>query len=94
MSITRITYFGESLFKARLDLPDTLPRGDYTAEIYLFDRGHLLGFQTIPLVVYHTGIDARIFDEATHHGPIYGLVAVLMALFGGWLAHRLFHRDS
>ncbi len=91
---THITYFGESLFKARLDLPDTLPRGDYTAEIYLFDRGRLLGFQTIPLVVYHTGIDARIFDQARNHGMQYGLAAVLMALCGGWLAHRLFHRDA
>jgi len=88
-----ITYFGESLFKARLDLPDTLPRGDYTAEIYLFDRGHLLGFQTIPVTVFHTGIDARIFDKATNHGALYGLIAVLMALLGGWLAHRLFHRE-
>ena len=88
-----ITYFGESLFKARIDLPDTLPHGDYTAEIYLFNRGALLGFQTIPVTVLNTGVDARIANQATHHGAWYGYMAVLMALIGGWLAHRLFHRD-
>lgn len=87
-----ITYFGESLFKARLDLPDTLPSGDYTAEVYLFARGKLIGFQTIPLKSYKTGLDARIAIAAQNSGLSYGLVAILMALFGGWLGHRLFHR--
>lgn len=89
----RITYFGESLFKARLDLPDTLPRGAYSIEVYLFKDGKPIAFQTIPVVAYKTGIDARIFDEAQHRPWIYGLTAVLMALAGGWLAHRLFHKN-
>lgn len=88
----KITYFGESLFKARLDLPDTLPRGNYTAEVYLFDRNRLLGFQTIPLIAYKTGMDARIYDAAHQNAVWYGMICVLMALFGGWLAHRLFHK--
>ncbi len=92
MPFATITYFGESLFKARIDLPDTLPSGDYTAEIYLFARGRLIGFQTIPLKSYKVGFDAQIANAATHHGLVYGLLAVLMALIGGWLGHRLFHR--
>lgn len=88
----RITYFGESLFKARIDLPDTLPSGDYTAEIYLFARGKLVGFQTIPLKSYKTGFDARITDAAKHNSALYGITAILIALFGGWLGHRLFRR--
>jgi uncharacterized protein (TIGR02186 family) len=87
-----ITYFGESLFKARLDLPDTLPSGDYTAEVYLFARGKLIGFQTIPLQSYKTGFDARIANASKNHGLVYGLVAILTALFGGGLGHRLLHR--
>ena len=87
-----ITYFGESLFKARLDLPDTLPSGNYTAEVYLFDSGKLLGFQTIPLTSYKIGFDARVASAARNTPLFYGLAAILMALFGGWLAHRIFHR--
>ena len=92
MPFGTITYFGESLFKARIDLPDTLPSGDYTAEVYLFDRGKLLGFQTIPLTSFQTGFDARVVQIARNRSLLYGLVAITMALFGGWLAHRLFHR--
>lgn len=88
----RITYFGESLFKARLDLPDTLPSGEYTAEVYLFNRGKLLAFQTIPLRSYKIGFDASIAETAQRNGLVYGILAVLMALSGGWLGHRLFHR--
>lgn len=87
-----ITYFGESLFKARIALPDSLPSGNYTAEVYLFNRGQLLGFQTIPLTSYKTGFDASVANAARHNGLLYGIGAILMALFGGWLAHRLFHR--
>jgi uncharacterized protein (TIGR02186 family) len=87
-----ITYFGESLFKARLELPDTLPSGHYTAEVYLFDRGQLLASQSIPVQSRKTGFDASIADAAKHRGLLYGLVAVVLALFGGWLGHRLFHR--
>lgn len=89
----KITYFGESLFKARLTLPDTLPRGDFTAEVYLFDRGELVAFQSIPLAVYNTGFDAWITDKARNRGFAYGIFSVFLALFGGWLAHRIFNRS-
>lgn len=92
MPFGKITYFGESLFKVRLDLPDTLPSGDYTAEIYLFSKGKLLGFQTIPLESYKVGFDANIEYMAKHRSATYGLIAVFVALCGGWLGHRLFHR--
>ncbi|MFM9890407.1 MAG: TIGR02186 family protein [Rickettsiales bacterium] len=88
----KITYFGESLFKARLNLPDTLPRGDFTAEVYLFDSGQLVAFQSIPLAVYNTGFDAWITDKARNRGLAYGIFSVLLALLGGWLAHRVFSR--
>jgi uncharacterized protein (TIGR02186 family) len=87
-----ISYFGDSLFKARINLPDTLPGGTYTAEVYLFDQGKLRAAQTIPLHVYKDGIEARLYDSAQKHGLLYGIIAVAMALLGGWLAHRLFHR--
>ena len=91
-SFSSITYFGESLFKARLDMPDTLPGGDYTAEVYLFDHGTLLAMQTIPLTVYKVGFEADLVKHAKNDSLAYGLAAVWMAIFGGWLANRLFQR--
>lgn len=88
-----ISYFGESLFKARLHLPSTMPRGDYSVEVYLFDDGKPVAFQTIPLKAFKIGMDATIYDEAQRHPWLYGITAILMALAGGWLAHRLFKKD-
>lgn len=89
----RISYFGESLFKARLHLPSTMPRGNYSVEVYLFDEGKPVAFQTIPLQAFKTGMDATIYDEAQRHPWLYGIAAIFMALAGGWLAHRLFKKD-
>ena len=87
-----ISFFGESLFKAKINLPDRLPEGEFTVETYLFDHGQLVGFQTIPLRTYKTGFDAWVYGFAHHRPLLFGLSAILIALFGGWLAHRLFSR--
>lgn len=88
-----ITYFGESLFKARMNLPDNLPGGEYSAEIYLFEGGTLRAMQAISLHVYKKGFEADLFAHSRNHGFWYGIVAILIALSGGWIAQRLFHRD-
>ena len=92
LPLSEITFFGESLFKAKINLPDRLPRGQFTVEVYLFDRGQLVGLQTIHLNAYKTGFDARVFDNAQKEPWLYGVGAILMALAGGWLANRLFNR--
>ena len=92
LPFSKISFFGESLFKAKINLPDRLPGGKFTVETYLFDHGQLVGFQTIPLLAYKTGFDARVYDLAQHRPLLFGISAILMALAGGWLAHRIFNR--
>ncbi len=94
LPFAQITFFGETLFKAKITLPDRLPRGQFTAEAYLFDRGQLVSLQTIPLTTYKTGFDARVYDTAQKQPLLYGVGAILLALAGGWLAHRLFNRRA
>lgn len=88
----RIDFIGETLFKASFDFPDNMPRGIYTAEVYLFNNGMLVGVQSIPIDVYKTGFDAFIYDAAIHHSTAYGLIAVMFALAMGWAANWLFRR--
>ena len=92
IAFSPITYFGESLFKAKLNLPDTLPDGQFTVEVYLVDRGKLVSAQTIPLRSYKTGFDAEVFSAAQHRPWLYGIGSILLALSGGWFANRLFNR--
>ncbi|MBY0355942.1 MAG: TIGR02186 family protein [Rickettsiales bacterium] len=89
---SKISFIGETLFKTTLPFPDNMPRGDYTAEVYLFSDGGLVGMQTTPIHVYKSGFDAFVY-EAAHKDPlIYGLVAVMLALCSGWAVSALFEK--
>ncbi|MCI5049640.1 MAG: TIGR02186 family protein [Rickettsiales bacterium] len=87
-----VEFMGETLFKTRFSFPDNMPRGTYTAEIYLFSDGLLSGAQAIPIQVYKTGFDAFVYDAAHNHSVLYGLVAVALAVGIGWFAGWLFQR--
>jgi uncharacterized protein (TIGR02186 family) len=87
-----LQFMGETLFKATLEFPDTLPKGNYTAEIYLIRDDHLIGQQTLPITVRKTGLEATIADMAHEEPVFYGLLSILLALSAGWFANRLFSR--
>lgn len=88
-----IEFMGNTLFKARFDFPDRMPRGIYTAEVFLFNDGVLTGMQTIPVEVYKVGFDAFVYDSAQRSGLLYGIIAVAIALIIGsgtsWLFKRI-----
>jgi uncharacterized protein (TIGR02186 family) len=88
----KVTFIGETLFKATVPFPDNMPRGDYTAEVYLFSGGTLVGMQTTPIHVYKSGFDAFIYETAHRHPLLYGLVAVMLALFSGWAVSSIFEK--
>jgi uncharacterized protein (TIGR02186 family) len=85
-----VTFMGETLFKTVIPLPDNIPRGEYTAEIYLISDGELAGMQAMPIRVEKTGFDAAVYEFAHTLPLLYGIVAVLMAVGAGWLAGRIF----
>lgn len=87
-----ITFMGETLFRTVINIPDSIPRGTYTAEAYLISEDQLLGMQVTPLSVTKTGFDAFIFDLAHEHPYFYGAVAILLALFAGWVAGLIFSK--
>lgn len=87
-----LSFMGETLFKTVIPFPDTLPKGDYTAEIYLISDGELAGMQAMPIRVEKSGLDAAIYDMAHRQPLLYGLLAVLLALGAGWSAGKLFER--
>ena len=67
-------------------------RGQYNAEVYLFRNGTVEAAQSSPLFIDQIGMERRVFNLA-HQWPLfYGLAAVLMAAFLGWLSSVLFRR--
>lgn len=89
----RLGFMGETLFKAIMPLPDTIPEGDYTAEIYLLSGDTLEGMQVIPVRVEKTGFDAVVAHFARTWPALYGLLAIAMAVSAGWIASRIFGRQ-
>lgn len=87
-----ITFLGDALFETIVSFPESIPRGTYTAEIYLFADGQLIGVQSTPLTVEKQGLDAFVFDFAYQYPAMYGIMAVLMALGAGWVAGQVFRR--
>ena len=54
--------------------------------------GEVAGAQTVPLVISKIGLGADIYMFAHRDAPIYGLIAVLMALVAGSSAAFLFRK--
>jgi uncharacterized protein (TIGR02186 family) len=90
--VGEVSFIEDTLFRTIIKIPDNIPRGVYTAEIYLFSDGQLIGLQSTPLVVKKKGFDALVFDFAYKYPAAYGVLAVLIALTAGWGAGVLFRR--
>jgi hypothetical protein len=60
--------------------------------MYLFRDGRLVTRRTTPLVVRKVGLESQIYEFAHERAPLYGLVAIIVALMAGWLAGAVFRR--
>jgi uncharacterized protein (TIGR02186 family) len=83
---------GGRLFRVELVFPSNVPTGNYAAEIYLFQKGRAVSIARKTLAVRKAGIEATIFEFAHQHAAIYGIFAILVALFAGWLAGVIFRK--
>ncbi len=87
-----VTFLGDRLFRARIEFPSNVPTGTYTVTVYLIRAGKVVSAQSIPLVVSKIGVGARIYDFAHRQSAAYGIFAILMALFAGWLGSAIFRK--
>jgi uncharacterized protein (TIGR02186 family) len=85
-SVNAITVVGGRLFRAELRFPSKLPVGDYEVSAYVFRGGQAVAAVSRSLVVSKAGFSARVSDWSRELAPIYGVVAIALALVIGWLA--------
>ncbi len=90
--IGRVEFLGNRLFRTDLSLPANVPTGAYEANVYYLNDGQVVSAQTTPLFVSKVGVEAVIFDFAYEQSALYGVIAILIALMAGWLAHIAFRR--
>lgn len=91
-TISDVSFIGDTLFRTIIKFPENIPRGIYTAEIYLFSDGQLSGVQSTPLIVKKKGFDAFVYDFSRDHPAFYGILAVLIAITAGWVAGTFFRK--
>jgi uncharacterized protein (TIGR02186 family) len=88
-----VIFLGNRLFRTRIELPANVPTGTYLVEVFLLKNGRVVSAQTTPLTVSKIGTEAVVYDFAYEYSALYGLVAILVALVSGWLAHLAFRKS-
>lgn len=94
--VGRVTFIGETLFRANLHLPSNVPTGTFLIDVYLVREGRIVDAQNMPLVISKVGFGADLYKYANSRliAPRfgYGVAAVLVSLLTGWLAHLAFRK--
>lgn len=91
-SAAPVRFVGGRLFRTELLFPANVPTGAYTAEIHLFRDGRRISVAKKNLSVRKAGVEAAIFDFAHQNAASYGILAVVVALFAGWLGGAIFRK--
>ncbi len=81
-----------TLFQTRLRLPANIVEGVYQITVYLLRDGLVRDQAQIALPVRKQGIERALGAAAQETPLLYGLGALLTALFAGWGANELFRR--
>ena len=90
--VEKVVFLDERLFRADVTFPDNVPTGVYEVTVYLIKDRKVESAQTTPLTVEKSGVQADIFYFAHQQSALYGIIAILVALMAGWLAHVAFRK--
>jgi uncharacterized protein (TIGR02186 family) len=85
-----IKFLGDRLFRTQVELPSSVPTGDYTATIYLVADGAIVDRTDTRLEIRKSGFEANVFEFANQNPSLYGIMAILIALAAGWFAGIVF----
>ncbi|WP_373491418.1 TIGR02186 family protein [Parasphingorhabdus sp.] len=80
------------LYQARINLPASVPVGDYTAETFLILDGRIEAAEVKEITIEKIGMGRFITNLSQNNGFLYGLIAVFISVFLGWSAGYLFRK--
>lgn len=83
---------GSVLYQARIDLPASVPVGQYTAETFLVINGRIEAAEVKEITIAKSGMGRFINNLAQKYGFFYGLIAVSISVFFGWTAGYVFRK--
>lgn len=88
-----VEFLSQSLFRATLTLAPNVPVGTHKARAFLFRNGVFVQETSAPLAILKAGFEQSIYRAAHEYSLLYGVAAVLLAMFVGWAGRVIFKRD-
>jgi len=85
-----VTVSSGVLYQARIPVPSNVITGRYTAETFAIADGRVIASAIAEVQVEKQGFEKFVADQADQSSFLYGLFAVVLSLFMGWLAGRVF----
>ena len=92
-NIGGVEFLSPTLFRVRFRVPANVPVGHHRASAYLFRDGEFRTTRSVLLEVAKSGFEQQTYNLAHRNGLLYGILAVLIAIFTGWLASVIFRKD-
>ena len=81
-----------SLFRSYLSLPSNVTVGKFEVKILHYRNSKLISKETNTINVSKSGISAEIYNIAQNYSTLYGIFAVLLAVFIGWGTNLVFRK--
>ena len=85
-----VTINNSVLYQARIPVPSNVVTGRYTAETFAISDGRVIASAIAEVEVQTQGFERFVAEQADRSSVLYGLFAVFLSLFMGWLAGRVF----
>ena len=85
-----VTLREETLFDARLSLPDSLTEGTYPMRVFLTRGGRVVGSLETQIEVRKVGLERWLYNLAQTQALLYGILSLAIAVVAGWVASTVF----
>ena len=87
-----VAFRSNTFYSAQVTLSSDVPPGPYIAHTYLFKDGVLIDDRTDGFSVRKSGFERFLGLAAVQQPLLYGIAAVVLALFTGWFGGVVFRR--
>jgi uncharacterized protein (TIGR02186 family) len=87
-----VLFRSDTFYSAQIALQSDVPPGPYLAHTYLFKNGVLVADRAERFTVRKIGFERFLGLAAVQQPLLYGIAAVVLALFTGWLGGVVFRR--
>lgn len=93
MDVQGMEFLTPTLFKSTIRIPARVSVGTYSIEVFVFGEGALLAHDEQTLWISKAGLEQLVYDFSRENGALFGIFAVLLAIFVGWFGGVVFRRE-